>query len=111
MTNKFYIDISYVCSVTKRHEHHIRQIRDESDEDFLIRKLQDAGPPVVFISLEDHPEFAKLRDELEKRGFIETKRNQWNGDSALKTFYLNDKKFTKNKRFCCAAALRYDLLK
>lgn len=53
----------------------------------------------------DHPEFAKLRNQLEELGYIRTSRNSSNGDIVLKSFKLNDTIFRKNTTFYCAAAL------
>lgn len=53
----------------------------------------------------DHPEFAKLRNQLEELGYIRTSRNSCNGDIVLKSFKLNDTIFRKNNTFYCAAAL------
>ena len=53
----------------------------------------------------DHPEFAKLRNQLEELGYIRTSRNSCNGDIVLKSFKLNDTIFRKNTTFYCAAAL------
>lgn len=53
----------------------------------------------------DHPEFTKLRNQLEELGYIKTQRNWWNGDRVLKSFKLNGWTFRKNHKFPCAAAL------
>lgn len=53
----------------------------------------------------DHPEFAKLRNQLEELGYIRTSRNSSNGDIVLKSFKLNDMIFRKNTTFYCACAL------
>jgi hypothetical protein len=57
----------------------------------------------------DHPEFTKLRNELEEKGYIRTQRNWWNGDTVLKSFTLNGWKFKKNHRFPCAGAMRISI--
>lgn len=107
--NKFYIDINYVTSIVDRQVYYTRQKEDEADEDFLIRKLQNPGPTIISTGTLDHPEFTKLRDKLEKLGFISTQRNSWNGDRVLKMFYLNDVKFSKGYKFPCAAAMKWTL--
>jgi hypothetical protein len=58
---------------------------------------------------EDHPEFAKLRNQLEAGGFIQTSRNSWNGDYALKSFILNGVRFDKGDRFKSGCAIKWDL--
>jgi hypothetical protein len=54
----------------------------------------------------DHPEFAKLRNRLEKDGYIRAERNWVNGDVVLKGFRLNGMTFSKGEQFPCAAALQ-----
>lgn len=53
----------------------------------------------------DHPKFTKLRDRLEKLGFIKTERSYWNGDKVLRPFKLNGMTFETDAQFCCASAL------
>ncbi len=53
----------------------------------------------------DHPEFTKLRNELEKLGYIQVQRSWWNGDTVLKRFKLNGFLFPKGEKFACASAL------
>ncbi len=53
----------------------------------------------------DHPEFTKLRNNLEKLGYIKTERTYWNGDRVLKPFSINGMKLDKGQQFCCASAL------
>jgi hypothetical protein len=57
---------------------------------------------------EDHPEFAKLRNELEESGYIKTSRNSRNGDYVIKSFKLNDRIFKVNDRFLCGSAIKSD---
>lgn len=54
---------------------------------------------------EDHPEFAKLRNELEQTGYIKVQRGWWNGDEVLTPFILNGEEFKVGEQFSCAAAL------
>ena len=58
---------------------------------------------------EDHPGFAALRNDLEKRGYITTVRNCSNGDTVMKPFYLNQVYFVQGDRFFCAAAMKHRL--
>jgi len=53
----------------------------------------------------DHPEFTKLRNKLDKLGYIEVQRLWWNGDRVLKPFKLNGMAFKKGDQFPCASAL------
>lgn len=106
---KFTIDIAYATSVYIKEVFPLRQKEGESDEDFLIRKLKSCHATSYSIRTEDHPEFAKLRDNLESLGYIKTDRNSWNGDVVLKTFMLNNVKFKTHNRFPCAAAISYNL--
>jgi hypothetical protein len=106
---KFYIDINYVTSVEKITTFRISQKVDESVEDFLVRKLSSDNTLVTGYCHEDHPEFTKLRNQLETEGYISVERKWWNGDQVLKGFFLNDVKFKKGVQFCCAAALKYTL--
>jgi len=61
-------------------------------------------------AVQDHPGFAKLRNELEGGGYIKTVRNCSNGDTVLKLFKLNGKWFYEGDRFLSASAMKYYLL-
>jgi hypothetical protein len=54
----------------------------------------------------DHSEFAKLRVQLGKDGFINIEYSWWNGDYVLKPFTLNGVQFKKDDKFVCAAAMK-----
>ena len=56
-------------------------------------------------SIIDHPEFTKMRNRLEKQGYIRIERGWINGDRAVKPFSLNGFKFKKHDKFPCASAL------
>ena len=56
-------------------------------------------------SIIDHPEFTKMRNRLEKQGYIQIEHGWINGDRALKPFSLNGFKFKKRDMFPCASAL------
>jgi hypothetical protein len=98
----FTIVEEYITQITVRTVH-----RDPDPEKELINRLRYGE--CVSIGSADHPEFAKLRDELEANGFISTSRNSWNGDRVLKPFTLNGHKFKKNERFLSGAAMKYHL--
>lgn len=52
---------------------------------------------------EDHPSFAKLRNFLEARGYIECYRQCWNGDIVLKEFEFNGYPLKEGDTFYSAA--------
>ena len=56
-------------------------------------------------SIIDHPEFTKIRNRLEKQGYIQIERGWANGDRVVKPFSLNGFKFKKHDKFLCASAL------
>ena len=60
-------------------------------------------------SIIDHPEFTKMRNRLEKQGYIQIEHGWVNGDRALKPFSLNGFKFKKYDKFPCASALNIQL--
>lgn len=102
---RFTLDEKYICDVTVITEHDFIKDRNNPTQDDVINVLKGYQKSVT-ISNKDHDEFTKLRDELEKQGYIKTQRNWWNGDTVLKPFYLNEWLFKKNHKFPCAAALR-----
>ena len=105
----FNIDMQFVESVNVREEHRPKQGADETSEEFLIRKLKSSSSPIVSMYSIDHPEFTKLRNQLENEGYITTQRHCWNGDRVLKSFTLNGVKFKKDHKFCSAAAMKWTL--
>lgn len=70
--------------------------------DDLIELLKGKGN-ISMTSSEDHPEFLKFRDFLEKENFIE-KGAGVNGDIVLKPFKLNGLLHQPRERFLCAPA-------
>lgn len=106
---KFYIDIAYVTDTIVKKQYRITQMKDESSEDFLIRKLSTDNVAFSTTGSEDHPEFTKLREQLNKDGYIKIERGWWNGDSVLKPFQLNDVSFKVGRTFPCASAMNYVL--
>ena len=104
----FTIDEQYICDVIIRTEHDFIKDRNNPTHDELIKILKGHDKSVS-ISNKDHDEFTKLRDRLEELGYIQTRRNCWNGDTVLKPFYLNSWRFKKNHRFPCAAALKVSI--
>ena len=53
----------------------------------------------------DHPEFDQLRTLLNLSGYIRCE-TWWNGDTVLKPFSLNKKRFKVGDTFYCAVALK-----
>ena len=106
---KFYIDIAYVTDTIVKKQYRITQMKDESSEDFLIRKLSTDNVAFSTTGSEDHPEFTKLREQLNKDGYIKIERGWWNGESVLKPFQLNDVSFKVGRTFPCASAMNYVL--
>lgn len=56
-------------------------------------------------SIIDHPEFTKMRNRLEKQGYIKIEHGWINGDRAVKPFSFNGFKFKVHDKFPCAEAL------
>lgn len=100
---KFTIDEECFSSVHKQQEH----INPDPEKE-LIYRLKYGGP-ATSQWFEDHPEFLKLRDQLEAEGFIKTQRGWSNGDTVLKPFFLNGQKFKKNDKFVCAPAMKWHI--
>jgi hypothetical protein len=99
----FTIDPVFLTSVTIYTDHTLHLPGQER----MILKLKGHG--YSSIRSEDHPEFAKLREQLGKDGWISIQRGWWNGDSVIKPFTLNGKKFKKGAQFPSSAAIRHTL--
>jgi hypothetical protein len=106
----FTIDPAYLCSVTIRKEWntYTNNGRVPTDEE-LVLIIQGKGKCSV-TSSEDHPEFARLREQLGAEGYISIERGWWNGDSVLKPFRLNGRKFKVGAQFSCGAAMGNHLI-
>lgn len=102
---EFFIDEAYLTDVTIRKEWntYTKDGREPTPEE-LLKVLAGEGK-CSMTSHADHPEFARLRDELEQLGYIQTCRNSWNGDMVLKSFKLNGYIARKNHGFSCATAM------
>ena len=104
----FEIDPAYVTEVTVHQTYYRHADKTTLTNEELIDVIKN---PVVGLctSSEDHPEFTKLRDQLEAQGYIRCERNWSNGDRVLKPFSLNSVAFEPGEQFCCAAAMKYHL--
>ena len=104
MLKQFTIDESFICDVTVRTEHDFIKDRNNPTHDDLIKILKGYDKSVS-ITNKDHDEFTKLRNQLEKLGYIKCERGWWNGDRVLKGFKLNEWTFRKGQKFCSASAM------
>jgi len=104
----FEIDLEYVTdvAVTQTYYRHANKSMLTNEE--LIEVIRNPVSSSIY-STEDHPEFARLRDQLEAQGYIRCERSWSNGDRVLKSFSLNDVPFEPGEQFCCAAAMKYHL--
>jgi len=104
----FEIDSEYVTEVTVHQTYYRHAGKETLTSEELVEVIKN---PVVgsSTSTEDHPEFARLRDQLEQQGYIDCQRNWVNGDRVLKLFTLNSVVFEPGEQFCCAGAMKYHL--
>lgn len=102
---EFQIDDAYLTSVTIRKEWSLYDNipRDKLTHEQLINILTGKDR-CSSTSTDDHPEFSKFRDQLEKDGYI-MKGPKWNADRVLKPFKVNEYAFEKGERFPSASAL------
>ena len=104
---QFTIDEQFITSVTERKVWSSYQGKnpDELTPDELMKILK--GEDIISsIESKDHPEFTRLRDELEQLGYIVTQRGWWNGDRVKKGFKLNEWTFRKGQQFSSATAMQ-----
>ena len=105
----FTIDPEYLTSVTIHDEWntYTRNGRIPTAEELLLI-LRGKGECSTTSSA-DHPEFAKLREQLGAAGYISIQRGWWNGDSVLKPFTLNGRKFKVGAQFSSGSAMETHL--
>lgn len=101
---EFKIDDAYICSVTTHKEWSTYHGRTDLTPDELVKVIKGEDRCSI-TSSEDHPEFAKLREELGSRKYIEIQRGWWNGDRVLKPFLLNGFLFEKDEKFPSGCAM------
>ena len=106
----FHLPAHAFTSVTIRKEWSRFRHKETLTEEELVKVLKGEDR-CSSVHSEDHPEFAALRDKLEEQGFIKTQRNCWNGDTVLRPFSLNRKRFKKGDRFVSASPMKYELRK
>lgn len=102
---EFYIDEAYLCDITVVREGNTYTDRGRvptAEETLELLKGKGAWR---MVGHEDHPEFAKLRQQLEDLGYIKIERGWINGDRVTKSFKLNGYIARKGWQFSCATAL------
>lgn len=104
----FTIDSSFLCQVTVSESGNTYLGKSNPTEADLAEYIKGHGN-WAYMSSKDHPEFARLREQLGQEGYIKIQRGWWNGDSVLKEFYLNGARFRKGEQFCCGSAIKYTI--
>ena len=99
---QFKLKREHITSVSHT-EHIVLVVPEEARALFKIFNHKLEG--YAHSSLIDHPEFTKMRNRLEKQGYIQIEHGWINGDKALKPFSLNGFKFKKHDKFPCASAM------
>ena len=99
---QFKLKRAHITSVSHT-EHIVLEVPPEARALFKIFNHKLEG--YAHSSLIDHPEFTKMRNRLEKQGYIQIEHGWINGDRALKPFSLNGFKFKKHDKFPCASAM------
>ena len=99
---QFKLKRAHITSVSHT-EHIVLEVPEEARALFKIFNHKLEG--YAHSSLIDHPEFTKMRNRLEKQGYIQIEHGWINGDRVLKPFSLNGFKFKKHDKFPCASAM------
>ena len=99
---QFKLKREHITSVSHT-EHIVLEVPPEARALFKTfdHKLEGYAHSIII----DHPEFTKMRNRLEKQGYIQIEHGWINGDRALKPFSLNGFKFKKHDKFPCASAM------
>ena len=103
---EFEIDPCYLTDITVVERFSKYQSRSELTPDEMVEVLLGKDRMTI-TSNKDHPNFAALREELGRDGFIKIERGWWNGDRVTKPFKLNGKTFRPGEQFSCAAAMKW----
>jgi hypothetical protein len=106
---EFLIPEEYLTDVSDNYIKYKYDTTKELTHEQLVDILVNGNIQYRSFGTKDHPEFTKLRDELEILGYIKTFRSSSNGDRVLKPFKLNGKRFRKNETFYCACAIKSHL--
>lgn len=106
---EFFISEEYLTDVPNNHIKYKYDTTKELTHEQLVDILVNGNIQYRSFGTKDHPEFTKLRDELKSLGYINVCTYSSNGDSVLKPFKLNGKRFKKNETFYCACALKSHL--
>jgi hypothetical protein len=104
----FEINPAYVTDVTVTQTYYRHASKSTLTNEELIQVIKNPVSSSTY-STEDHPVFARLRDQLEAQGYIQCERSWSNGDRVLKSFSLNSVPFEPGEQFCCAAAMKHHL--
>ena len=101
----FTIDEAYLTDVTivKEGNTYTDRGREPTREE-MLELLKGEGAWRI-VGHQDHPEFTKLRNELERLGYIQTERSWSNGDRVVKAFKLNGLILSRGVQFSCAVAM------
>ena len=104
----FELNPEYITDVTIRQEWNIHTNKDTVTNEDLVEVLKGRGS-CSSTYCEDHPEFARLRNQLGELGYISIEKGWWNGDRVLKSFSLNGVPFEPGEQFCSAAPMKFHL--
>lgn len=99
---QFKLKRAHITSVSHT-EHIVLEVPEEARALFSTFNHKLEG--YAHSSLIDHPEFTKMRNRLEKQGYIQIEHGWVNGDRVVKPFSLNGFKFKKHDKFPCASAM------
>ena len=100
----FTIDEHFLIDIITHTRVSLYEGKDGLSEEELLRVLRDEDK-VTITEIIDHPEFTRLREQLETEGYIEVEHKWHNGDRVLKPFRLNGFDFDEGCKFPCATAL------
>lgn len=109
MIKEFTIDDQYLTDVKDSYTKYKYDLSKELTNDQLADVLVNGNIVYTSHGIKDHPEFAKLREELKSLGYITVERGWWNGDRVIKKFKLNGKLFKSGDKFVCAGAMKLHL--
>lgn len=89
---KFFLDPQFFTDVSYKKE-------------MIMVDLEGNYHPATVSGTKDHPEFDQLRRLLNLSGYIKCE-TWWNGDTVLKPFSLNNRRFKVGDTFYCAVAMK-----